>query len=75
MKDLKERITEISEYLQRLLEPSIYPSVQKAVQANDRDKLSEICRKLKIPPVYISTVIFLVLSVSPEQAKWPLPEF
>jgi len=75
MKDLKERIMEISQYLQRLLEPSVYPLVQKAVQAGDKDKLSEICRKVKIPPIYLSTVIFLLLSVSPEQSKWPIPEF
>jgi len=74
MKDLKERITEMSLYLQRLLEPSIYPSVQKAVQTRDKDKLMEICRKVKIPTIYISTVMFLLFSVSPEQAKWPLPE-
>jgi len=74
MKALKDRLMEISEHLQRLLEPSIYPMVQKAVQTKDKNKILEICRKANIPTIYLSTVVFLLLSVSPEQTKWPLPE-
>ncbi|MHA1652071.1 MAG: hypothetical protein ACTSYB_17955 [Candidatus Helarchaeota archaeon] len=74
MKDLKDRIAEISQSLQRLLDPSIYPMVQEAVKMKDKSKLVKICRKVNISPIYLGIVVSLLLSVSPEQGKWPLPE-
>jgi len=71
MKNLKERIVEISQYLQHLMEPAVFPEVQSAVEKKDKDLLIEVCKKIKMPGIYISVIVPLLLSVSPDQIKWP----
>ena len=70
MKDLKKRIVDVSQYLQRLMEPDIFPEIQRAVETKDKHLLDESCRKIKIPEIYISAIIVILFSVSPQQ-KWP----
>lgn len=74
MKDFKERIAEVSQYLQNLTEPAIFPEVQDAVEKKNKGMLVEICRKIKIPEIYRGTIVSVLLSTSPQQ-KWPAPEF
>ena len=74
MKTLKERMADISLHLQKLLDPKIYPKVQKAVIESDKDSLIEVCRKAEVPRMYISTIVTILFSVKPNQ-KWPIPEF
>ena len=73
MKILKERIADVSFYLQSLITPNVFPKVQDAVERKDKNLLIEVCRKAKIPEVYLGNVVSVLLSVSPE-AKWP-PSF
>jgi len=75
MKSLKERIAEVSQSLQLLMGPAVFPAVQNAVEKKDKDLLVEICRKIKIPEIYMGVIVSVLLSVSPEQWKWPMPEF
>lgn len=70
MIDLKERIAEVSQYLQHLLNPVVFPEVQSAVERKDKDSLVEVCRKLKIPEIYLGVIVSVLLSVVPRQ-KWP----
>ena len=70
MKALKERIVEVSSYLQSLMTPDIFPKVQDAVERQDRNLLMNVCRKAKIPELYLGTVVLVLLSVSPAQ-KYP----
>jgi len=70
MKPLNVRISDVSFHLQTLASPKFAPQVQDAVQKKDRNLLVAICRQAKIPMIYISTIISVVLSVSPNQ-KWP----
>jgi len=70
MKDLKERIAEVSQHLQRLMDPAVFPEVQKAVEKKDKDMLVEVCKKTQIPEIYRGIIPSILLSVSPEQ-KWP----
>jgi len=72
MKDLKERIANISQYLQLLMDPSIFPEVQKAAEKRDTNLLMEACRKSRIPEIYRANVVSIILSVTPQQ-KWPVP--
>ena len=72
MKDLKGRIAEISEYLQDLMDSAVFPEVQKAVEKRDKDSLVDVCRKIRIPEIYIGVIVSALLSVAPRQ-KWPLP--
>lgn len=74
MKSVKERMANISSYLQRLMEPAIYPEVKEAVEKEDKDLLINACKKAKIPAVYFSIIVPLLLSVVPQQLKWPLVE-
>ena len=73
MKNLKERIADVSQYLQHLMEPAVFPEVQNAVEKKDKDSLVEVCRKIKIPEIYIGVVVSVLLSISPRQPKWPWP--
>ncbi len=70
MVDLKERIADVSQYLQHLLDPVVFPEVQSAVERKDKDSLVEVCRKLKIPEIYLGVIVSVLLSVVPRQ-KWP----
>jgi len=72
MKNLKERIIEISSYLQKLMDPAVFPEVQEAVERKDKHLLLRICRKIKIPEIYVSNIASVVFSVEPTQ-KWPNP--
>jgi hypothetical protein len=70
MKTLNERIGDISYHLQSLTAPEFSEHIQEAVQKKDRNLLVKLCKKAKIPAVYLGTVVSVLLSVSPEQ-KWP----
>jgi len=72
MKTLKERIADVCLYLQSLMAPNILPKVQYAVERKDRNLLIKVCRKAKIPEIYLGNVVSVLLSVGPEQ-KWPAP--
>ena len=70
MKTLKERIADMSSYLQSLMSPDIFPKVQDAVEKKDKNSLIKVCRKAKIPEIYLGTVVSVLLTISPQQ-KWP----
>ena len=70
MKTLKERIADVSFYLQSLMAPNVFPKVQDAVERKDRNLLMKVCRKAKIPEIYLVVVVSVLLSIAPKQ-KWP----
>ena len=70
MKNLNERVVEVSRYLQVLTGPEFFTEVQDAVEKKDRRSLAEVCRKAKIPAIYVSVIVSVLLAVSPLQ-KWP----
>jgi hypothetical protein len=70
MKTLKERIADVSFYLQSLTAPDVFPKVQDAVERKDKNLLMKVCRKAKIPEIYLSSLLPVLLSVGPDQ-KWP----
>jgi len=70
MKTLKERIADMSLYLQSLMGPNVFSEVQDAVERKDTNLLIKVCRKAKIPEIYIGVIVPVLLAVSPEQ-KWP----
>jgi hypothetical protein len=70
MKNLKERVADISSYLQSLTDPAVLPKVQNAVEKKDKDKLVRICRRAKVPEIYMGNIVSLLLSAQPQQ-KWP----
>jgi hypothetical protein len=70
MKHLNERITDVAAHLQSLSTPEFYQDVKNAADRKDKTALVKVCRKAKIPKIYVGTVVSVILSVSPEQ-KWP----
>jgi hypothetical protein len=70
MKTLKERIADVSLYLQSLSAPKVFPKVQDAVERKDKNLLMKVCRNAEVPEIYLGTVVSVLLSVSPRQ-KWP----
>lgn len=70
MKTLKERIADVSFYLQSLIVPNVFPNVQDAVERKDKNLLMKTCKEAKIPAIYLGIVVSMLLSVGPEQ-KWP----
>ena len=70
MKTLKERIADVSLYLQSLMAPNVFPKVQDAVERKDKNLLIKVCRKAKIPEIYLGVIVPVLLTVGPEQ-KWP----
>jgi len=70
MKTLKERIADVSLYLQSLMAPSVFPEVQDAVERKDKNLLIKACRKVKIPEIYLGVIVPVLLTIGPEQ-KWP----
>jgi hypothetical protein len=70
MKNLNVRIADISCHLQSLTAPEVFPQVQNAVEKKDKNALVKVCKKAKIPAIYIGNIVSVLLSVSPDQ-KWP----
>jgi len=70
MKTLNERIADVSFHLQSLATPEFFPKVQDAVERKDKNSLIEVCKKAKIPAIYLSIIVSVLLAVGPEQ-KWP----
>lgn len=70
LKKLKERVSEVSYYLQRLVSPSFFLDVEKAVADENEDMLIAVCKKAEVPAEYISSVVPLLVTVS-RQPKWP----
>ena len=70
MKKLQERISDVSSYLQSLLSPNIFPKVQEAVEKRDEAMLVKACKTAEIPESYLSSIVPIIFSISPE-AKWP----
>ncbi len=70
MKTLNERIADVSSCLQSLMAPNVFPKVQDAVEKKDKDLLMKVCRKAKIPEIYLGIVASVLLSVGPKQ-KYP----
>jgi len=75
VKNLKERMAEVSQHLQQLMDAAVFPEVQNAVEKKDKNSLVEVCRKIHIPEIYIAVIVSVLLSVSPEQGKWPYPQY
>jgi hypothetical protein len=70
MKTLNERIADVSSHLQSLTAPEFFSQVQDAVERKDKNSLIQVCKKAKIPAIYLGTVVSVLLSVHPDQ-KWP----
>jgi len=70
MKELRDRIADISAYLSCLTKPEVCHDVQNAIDRKDRNKLIEICRKIAIPDIYIASIVSILLTIGPTQ-KWP----
>jgi hypothetical protein len=70
MKTLNERIVDVAKNLQTLSTPRFSTEVQEAAEKRDKDALVKVCKKAKIPQVYVGTIVSTVLSVHPQ--KYPL---
>lgn len=71
MKTLNERIADMSFHLRSLAASEFSLEIQDAVERKDKNSLVKVCKKAKIPAIYLGTVVSVLLSVSPDQAKWP----
>ena len=71
MKNLKEKASEVSFYLQRLTDSKIFSEVQSAVTRKDKDAFIKACKKVKVPTTYIAVLMAVLFAVSPAQIKWP----
>ena len=71
MNTLNQRISDVSFHLQSLAGPEYYSQVKDAVERKDKSKLLIVCRKAKIPAIYLSAIVSVLLSMGTEQPKWP----
>jgi len=71
MESLKEKSSEVSFYLQRLVDPTIFSEVQSAVARKDKDAFIKACKKVKIPKKYIVILMTVLFTVGPAQWHWP----
>jgi LysM repeat protein len=70
MKNINERMSELSKHLQTLSTPEFSSEIQVAAESKNKDALIKVCDKAKIPEAYVGTIVSAVLSVSPQ--KYPL---
>lgn len=64
LKDLKERVSEISSYLQRLMESDVFPDVLEAVRKSDKDSLVNVCKEVDVPDMCIGSIVSLIFALS-----------
>ena len=69
MVNVNQKIVNISKHLQTLTTTEYSPQVQEAVNKQDKHALAAVCKKAKIPTLYVSSIVSLIMSVSPN--KWP----
>jgi hypothetical protein len=69
MKNMNEKISSISKYLQTLTTKKYSSQVQEAVDKQDKNALAKVCKDASIPSLYIPSVVSVIMSVSPQ--KWP----
>jgi hypothetical protein len=70
MKKLSQRLEEIAFHLQSLGSSKFFPKIQKAIERKDKASLIIACKEARIPSVYLSTIVAVLLSASP-MIKWP----
>ena len=68
---IKNKISELSAYLQSLTAPKFNKRVEEAVEKKDKDALLKICKSAKIPSEHHGTVVSVLLSMSSPQQKYP----
>ena len=71
MKTFNERIADVSFHLESLTAPEFSSDVQDAVEKKDKNLLLDVCKKAKIPAIYLGTVVSTLFNMSSEQPKWP----
>ena len=71
MTTLKERLVDLSSYIQSLTTPEMFPKVKEAVEKKDKTSLMKLCIRAKIPEAYRSTITSVILSVGPME-KYPI---
>jgi hypothetical protein len=70
VKTIKDRLSDVASCLESLTAPVYLPKVQDAVEKKDRVQLVKICKKAKIPEIYLTPVVTVLMSVGPN-TKWP----
>jgi hypothetical protein len=70
MKTIKDRLSDVASHLESLTAPEFLPKVQDAVEKKDRTQLVKICKKAKVPEMYLNSVVSVLMSVGPN-TKWP----
>lgn len=70
MKNLSEKLSKTSGYLQSLNTPKFVPQVEKAVKKRDKNALIEVCREAKIPAKDLAMVVSTLFNMS-DQPKYP----
>jgi hypothetical protein len=63
-------MSDVSFHIQSLAVPELFPEIQNAVDNKDKNSLIQVCKKAKIPAMYIGVAVSTLLAVGPEQ-KWP----
>jgi hypothetical protein len=69
MVNVNQKIANISKHLQTLTTAEYSPQVQEAVDKQDKNALATVCKKAKIPSLYVPSIVSVIMSVSPN--KWP----
>jgi len=72
LKDLKEKVSDVSSHLQRLMEGDVFAEVTEAARKSDDGLLVKICKKADVPSIYVGAIVSLVLALSSPQ-KYPIP--
>jgi len=71
MESLKEKSSEVSFYLQRLTDSTIFSEVKSAVLRKDKEAFIKACKKAEIPKKYIAVLMTILFTVGPAQWQWP----
>jgi hypothetical protein len=69
MMSINQKISILSANLNKLNSDEFSVQVQNAINKNDKNALVRVCKKAKIPGNYISSIVSVIMSVSPQ--KYP----
>jgi hypothetical protein len=69
MTNVNEKISNTSKYLQILTTKKYSSQVQEAVDKQDKNALAKVCKNARIPTIYISSIVSVIMSFQPQ--KWP----
>lgn len=71
MGSVKRKVSDIATYIHRLSGPTFRADIEKAIAKRDETSFIKVCRRAKVPKMYIVSLALALLLESSYPLGWP----